>query len=159
MFEEMTTPMLDHLVEVADRAKVRGTIVASDQRRRSKRTNKHIVTAFTISAISRCVKASAGPLVSLEDKLDITPPHKRSVRADLLGREAHTIMGCGGNWPCWIAVVEGDQRGRGYPANPDSFDAWFRGWTTTKGIVVVGDWREEARNDGALEWLKRAAAE
>jgi hypothetical protein len=29
----------------------------------------------------------------------------------------------------------------------------------TKGMTVLGDWREEAQADGALDWLKREAAE
>ncbi|MGH1587867.1 AAA family ATPase [Methylobacterium phyllosphaerae] len=158
-FEQIITPMLDHMLEVADRAKVRGTIVASEPKRLLKRTNKHVVTVFTISALPPGVKASAGPLVSLEDKLDITPPHKRFITADLLGREPRTVVGHGGDWPCWIAVVEGNHSRCGYPTDPESFGAWFRDYTATNGMTVIGDWREEAQADGALDWLKREAAE
>jgi hypothetical protein len=158
-FEQIITPMLDHMLEMADRAKVRGTIVASEPKRLLKRTNKHVVTVFAICAVARGVKATVGPLVSLEDKLDITPPHKRFIRADLLGREAHTVVVHGGDWPLWIAVVEGSHSRCAYPTDPESFDIWFRDYTTTKGITVIGDWHEEAQADGALDWLKREAAE
>ena len=128
-------------------------LVPFESWRRDRRRNKHIVTIFNISSIGRCVSAHVGPLVQLTDGPRLPGiDEARHITADLLdGKHA---LGSGGRWPLWIAVVEGDHRRASFPTDPDSFDAWFPVWVRDHGITVIGDWRDEARADGALEWLK-----
>ncbi|GJD51282.1 hypothetical protein OPKNFCMD_4036 [Methylobacterium crusticola] len=75
------------------------------------------------------------------------------MHATTLSPRGHGLTS-GGGWPYWIAVVEGDHKQSGFPADPNVFDAWFPGWVRDKGIKIISDWREEARADGALDWLK-----
>ena len=153
-FNEVAAPMLDYLDEVAKRSKARGTIVEGEPWRRSKRTNREPVTFFTISSIARGVKAGAGPLVSLGDKLTLGPPYTRYLIASTFGRGSNNLLDYGGNWPRWLVVVDGNHVNVPFPKSPDAFDAWFAEWTAEADAKVLGDWRDEARADGALDWLQ-----
>ena len=129
-------------------------LVPFEKWRTDRRRNKAPVTVFNISSISRCVTHIVGPLVSLTEKP--FAQHKRYVEANTLSRIG--MLNNGGGWPCWIVVVDGDQSAAGYTSDPDKFDAWFQGWVRDNAITIIGDWREEARKDGALDWLKQYEA-
>jgi hypothetical protein len=47
----------------------------------------------------------------------------------------------------WSLVVEGDHSSAPFPLDPDAFEAWFGPWVEQK-VLIIADWREEARRDG-----------